>query len=80
MMGFICETIAFRREKKNNKFSNSYKLIFYEDVEMESAALYINAARAGKRAVALLTISASEYEDRELNEIKIYTFQDESMA
>lgn len=35
-------------------------------VEMESGALYLNAARAGKRALCILTISDHLYRSEEL--------------
>ena len=36
-------------------------------VEMEAAALYLNAARAGKNALALLTISDNPFTGEGLN-------------
>lgn len=36
-------------------------------VEMESAALYMNAARAGKKALCMLTISDHLYKDEKLS-------------
>lgn len=56
---------------------NSWKKLGVLAVEMETAALYINAARAGKRAVSLLTISASEYENRELSALETQHSLDE---
>ena len=39
-------------------------------VEMESAALYLNAARAGKRALALCTISDNPFTGEGLSAIE----------
>ena len=36
-------------------------------VEMEAAALYMNAARAGKKALCILTISDHLYKDASLS-------------
>lgn len=36
-------------------------------VEMEAAALYMNAARAGKKALCMLTISDHLYKDEKLS-------------
>lgn len=48
-------------------FMSNWKKMGVLAVEMESAALYINAARAGKKALALLTISASDFEEKTLS-------------
>ncbi len=62
---------------EENERMTTWKNLGLIAIEMETAALYINAARAGKSAVSLLTISASDYEDRELSAMETQQCLDE---
>ncbi len=51
----------------NNSVNDKWKKMGVLAVEMEAAALYMNAARAGKRALCLLTVSDHIYRHEELD-------------
>lgn len=62
-VGNILSEDAFYSERSKD----CYKKMGVLAVEMESGALYLNAARAGKRALCILTISDHLYREEELS-------------
>lgn len=62
-VGNILSEDAFYSERSKD----CYKKMGILAVEMESGALYLNAARAGKRALCILTVSDHLYRDEELS-------------
>ena len=56
---------AFYNANKNA--NDLWKSMGVLAVEMEAAALYMNAARAGKKALCILTISDHLYKDEKLS-------------
>lgn len=63
-VGNILSEDAFYTERPNSK--DCFKKMGVMAVEMESGALYLNAARAGKHALCILTISDHIYKAEEL--------------
>lgn len=63
-VGNILSEDAFYSERPEGK--DCFKKMGVLAVEMESGALYLNAARAGKRALCILTISDHLYRPEEL--------------
>ena len=51
----------------NPQYNDSWKKMGIMCVEMEACALYMNAARLGKRALCMLTVSDHLYKDLHLN-------------
>lgn len=64
-VGNILSEDAFYNDRPNSK--DAFKKMGVLAVEMESGALYLNAARAGKHALCILTISDHIYRPEELN-------------
>ena len=62
-MGNILSEDVFYSERSKDCFKKMGVLA----VEMESGALYLNAARAGKKALCILTISDHLYRPEELS-------------
>lgn len=54
----------------NNNINDVWKKMGIIAVEMESAALYMNAARANKRALCILTVSDHIYLDENLSSLE----------
>lgn len=63
-VGNILSEDIFYNDRPNSK--DCFKKMGVMAVEMESGALYLNAARAGKRALCILTISDHIYRPEEL--------------
>lgn len=63
-VGNILSEDAFYNDRPNSK--DAFKKMGVLAVEMESGALYLNAARAGKHALCILTISDHIYRPEEL--------------
>ena len=63
-VGNILSEDAFYNDRSNSK--DCFKKMGVMAVEMESGALYLNAARAGKHALCILTISDHIYRPEEL--------------
>lgn len=63
-VGNILSEDAFYNDRSDSK--DSFKKMGVMAVEMESGALYLNAARAGKHALCILTISDHIYKSEEL--------------
>ncbi len=63
-VGNILSEDAFYNDRPNSK--DCFKKMGIMAVEMESGALYLNAARAGKHALCILTISDHIYRPEEL--------------
>lgn len=63
-VGNILSEDVFYNDRPNSK--DCFKKMGVMAVEMESGALYLNAARAGKRALCILTISDHIYRPEEL--------------
>lgn len=64
-VGNILSEDIFYNDRPNSK--DCFKKMGVMAVEMESGALYLNAARAGKRALCILTISDHIYRPEELS-------------
>lgn len=64
-VGNVISSDVFYQE--SSKGNDSWKKMGVLAVEMEAAALYMNAARTGKSALAILTISDLIYGSRELS-------------
>ena len=62
-VGNVFSSDTFYNDEDSNSENKSSRFIWAKmgvlAVEMESAALYMNAARAGKRALSVLTVSDS---------------------
>lgn len=65
VVGNILSSDIFYDDNKNS--SNQWKKMGVLCVEMEAAALYMNAARAGKNALCILTISDHLYTGESLS-------------
>ena len=63
-MGNILSSDVFYNDDAH--YNDSWKKMGVLAVEMEAAALYMNAARAGKKALCLLTVSDHIYRHEEL--------------
>lgn len=63
-VGNILSSDVFYHEDEN--YNDTWKKMGVLAVEMEAAALYMNAARAGKKALCLLTVSDHIYRQEEL--------------
>ena len=57
----------------NQDANDAWKKMGVKCIEMESAALYLNAARLGKRAFSILTISDHIYKHQELDAMQRQT-------
>ena len=64
-VGNVLSTDVFYAD--DPEFNGKWKKMGVLGVEMESACFYMNAARAGKRALALLTVSDHLFKDEHLN-------------
>lgn len=64
-VGNILSTDVFYNDMET--FNDRWKRMGVLAVEMEAAALYMNAARAGKKALCILTISDHLYKDASLS-------------
>lgn len=64
-VGNILSSDVFYNDRKD--FNDRWKRMGVLAVEMEAAALYMNAARAGKKALCILTISDHLYREDSLS-------------
>lgn len=63
-VGNVISTDAFYNDDPH--YNNAWKKMGVLAVEMEAAALYLNAARSGKKALCLLTVSDHLYRPEQL--------------